>query len=89
MSERIPTASSIQSWCIQYISKILDIAPERVDPTVEVERLGLDSSIAVAFIMSLEEELDLELLPELLFDYPTIAGLSEHLAGRVAEQQAS
>lgn len=84
MNANIPDASAIQQWCVNYVSKLLDTPAERIDPAVDVDRLGLDSATAVALIMSLEEWLDIELMPELLFDYPSIAALSNHLAGRVA-----
>ena len=76
----IMDASAIQSWCVDYVSRILNIPVSQVDPNLEVERFGLDSATAVALIMELEERLGIELAPELLFEYPTLAGLSRHLA---------
>ena len=84
MNANVPDAASIERWCINYVARLLDTPAERIDPNVEVDRLGLDSATAVALIMSLEEWLGIELMPELLFDYPTIASLSKHLASRVA-----
>jgi acyl carrier protein len=88
MSGRVADSAAIQDWCTAFVAKILHVPRERIDPNVEVDRLGLDSSTAVALIMSLEEHLDIELMPELLFDYPTIGGLSKHLAERVAGRGA-
>jgi acyl carrier protein len=88
MKGETPDASSIQSWCINYVARILDTPRERIDPGVDLDRLGLDSSTAVALVMSLEEWLDVELAPELLFEYPTIASFSKHLASRVAERSS-
>jgi len=84
MSANVPNAATIEQWCISYVAPLLDKPAERIDPNVEIDRLGLDSATAVALIMSLEEQLGIELMPELLFDYPTIASLSKHLASRVA-----
>lgn len=89
MSASIPDAATIQQWSIRFVSKLIDQPAERIDPNVEVERLGLDSATAVALIMSLEEELDIELMPELLFDYPTISSLSQHLASRVSAERSA
>jgi acyl carrier protein len=89
MSASIPDAATIQQWSISFVSKLIDQPAERIDPNVEVERLGLDSATAVALIMSLEEKLDIELMPELLFDYPTISGLSQHLASRVSAERSA
>jgi acyl carrier protein len=74
-------ASGIESWCVSYVSRILNIPEGKVDPNVEVDRFGLDSATAVALIMDLEELLGVELVPEILFEYPTLASLSQHLAG--------
>lgn len=89
MSASIPDAVTIQQWSIRFVSKLIDQPAERIDPNVEVERLGLDSATAVALIMSLEEKLDIELMPELLFDYPTISSLSQHLASRVSAERSA
>ena len=89
MSASIPDAATIQQWSISFVSKLIDQPAERIDPNVEVERLGLDSATAVALIMSLEEKLDIELMPELLFDYPTISSLSQHLASRVNAERSA
>ncbi len=83
MNSNIRDAAAIEAWCTSYVGRLLDKPADRIDPNVEVERLGLDSATAVALIMSLEEWLGIELMPELLFDYPTIASLSEHLSSRV------
>jgi acyl carrier protein len=89
MNANVPDAVSIQQWSVNYVSKLLGTPAERIDPNVNVDNLGLDSATAVALIMSLEDWLDIELMPELLFDYPTIASLSNHLAGRVAASAAA
>lgn len=86
MSDKKADSAAIQDWCMAFVAKILHVSRDRIDPNVEVDRLGLDSSTAVALIMSLEEHLGIELMPELLFEYPTISGLSKHLASRVAAE---
>ena len=49
---------------------------------MKVEGFGLDSATAVALIMDLEQWLDMELTPDLLFEYPTLASLSGYLASQ-------
>ena len=83
MSRTQMDAPAIENWCVNYVSKILNIPKAEVDPNMEVDRFGLDSATAVALIMDLEQWLGLELAPELLFEYPTLAGLSQHLASQV------
>jgi acyl carrier protein len=81
-------ARSIQAWCVELVGRILDLPASEIDPDVEVDRLGLDSANAVALIMSLEEQLDMEIMPEILFEHSTLKALSVHLASRVGERGA-
>ena len=87
MNDKIPDSVAILDWCTAFVAKILHVPRERIDPNVDVDRLGLDSSTAIALIMSLEEHLGIELMPELLFEYPTLGGLSKLLASRVAAER--
>lgn len=48
--------------------------------TLPFDRYGLDSSVAVGLTGDLEDWLETKLDPTLLYDYPTIEGLSQHLA---------
>jgi acyl carrier protein len=75
-----PTEADIRRWCTREVAQILEIAPEQIDPGVTFARLGLDSANSVQLIMSLEEHLGIELDPEMVFDYPTIAALARQLA---------
>jgi acyl carrier protein len=84
MKDGMLDAGTIQSWCLQHAAQILNVSAGQIDPNTDVDRFGLDSAMAVALIMELEEWLEIELAPELLFEFPTIAGLSRHLASRVA-----
>jgi acyl carrier protein len=84
MSNKIADSAAIQDWCVAFVAKVLHVPRERIDPSFEVDRLGLDSSTAIALIMALEEHLGIELTPELLFEYPTLSGLSKHVAARLA-----
>jgi acyl carrier protein len=76
----IPSEPAIREWCIDYLSRTLDLPGGRVDPDVEFTRLGLDSASSIHFIVELEEWLGLELAPELISEHPTIADLARHLA---------
>ena len=83
MTDATMDAAAIQSWCVDYVSRIANMPVEQINPDVEIDRFGLDSAMAVALIMDLEERLGIELAPELLFDYPTLGGLSTYLASRL------
>lgn len=76
----IPSEAAIREWCIDYLSRTLDLPGERIDSHAEFARLGLDSASSIHFVVELEEWLGLELTPELIFEYPTVATLACHLA---------
>ncbi len=74
-----PTTAEIQTWLVSYLTELLEIEPDEVDVTIPFDRYGLDSSAAVGMTGDLEEWLEYELDPTLIYDYPTIKALAEHL----------
>jgi len=60
---------------------------EEVSGEIEVEaplmEMGLDSLAATELVRELSEEFGLQLPPTLLFDYPTITALAEHLQSQL------
>jgi acyl carrier protein len=80
--------ADIREWCADYLSRTLDLPRAQVGADVEFARLGLDSASSVHFIVELEEWLGLELTPELVSEYPTIADLARHLAQRRARPES-
>lgn len=74
------TKAGIQDWCQTYIANLLHIPADRVDADTEFDRFGLDSAMAVAMCLDLEEELGIEIPPALLFEYTTIARLASCIA---------
>ncbi|BAZ21946.1 hypothetical protein NIES4073_28270 [Kalymmatonema gypsitolerans NIES-4073] len=79
------TAASIQAWIASYIAQLLDIPLQNVDMQMSFDRYGLDSSAVVSLIGDLEHWLKIDLSPALVFDYPTIESLAQHLAKEVAK----
>jgi acyl carrier protein len=77
-----PSESEIRDWCMQYLARTLHLADEAIDAGVPFARLGLDSANSVYLIVELEDWLGIELTPDLVFEYPTIADLARYLAGR-------
>lgn len=79
------TTRSIEDVVRTALATALDagVAPGDIDADADfVERYGLDSLRAIAFLVSLEDTLDVELDPGVL-DGPelrTVAALSAHLA---------
>ncbi len=76
----IKSADEIRSWVVNYLSDLLEIDADDVDITIPFDRYGLDSSAAVGLTGELEDWLSKEVPPTLLYDYPTIETLVEHLS---------
>lgn len=74
-----PTGAEIQDWIVSYLAELLEIEPDEVDVTIPFDRYGLDSSAAVGLTGDLEDWLGRELDPTLLYDYPTVEALVQHL----------
>ena len=73
----------IQAWLVSYLAELLDIEPSEVDVAIPFDRYGLDSSAAVGMTGDLEEWLKYELDPTIMYDYPTIEILAQHLAEEI------
>lgn len=83
----LTTADEIQNWCVQHVATLFGEPPEKIDPTADFDRLGIDSAMAVSMLLDLEELLgDMPIPPEVLFEYATIAEVSSHLAREVARR---
>lgn len=82
-SSQAISVESIQAWLISYIAQLMDISTQEVDIQLSFENYGLDSSAAVSLIGDLENWLNIDLSPEIIFDYPNIKTLSEYLVQKV------
>jgi acetyltransferase-like isoleucine patch superfamily enzyme/acyl carrier protein len=88
-----PTEVEIRQWCAGFLAKELKVPPSQINPGIKFTRLGIDSTTAVIFSIELADWLGVELPPNIMFDYPTIADLARHVAqqsaGRRRERRAS
>ncbi|MGK7948456.1 MAG: amino acid adenylation domain-containing protein [Xenococcaceae cyanobacterium] len=78
-TQKVPTVTEIQAWLVDYLAAELEIKPEQIELKVPLESYGLDSSAAIVLIGDLQDWLGYELEPELLFDYQTIAELTQYI----------
>jgi acyl carrier protein len=74
------TAAEIEQWLVTQLAEILELPPAEIDVTARFDRYGLDSIAAVSLTGDLEDWLDYELDPVLMYDYPTIQGVAQYLA---------
>jgi acyl carrier protein len=77
--QELPSKLDIQTWIVNYVAELLEVEPEKIDTAIAFDRYGLDSSAAVGLAGDLETWLDRELDPTILYDYPTIDALTQHL----------
>lgn len=77
--KQLPSQNEIQTWVVNYVAELLEVKPDKIDVTIPFDRYGLDSSAAVGLAGDLEDWLERELDPTLLYDYPTIKSLTQHL----------
>ena len=78
-NQKLPSKAEIKTWIVNYIADLLEVEPSKIDGSIPFDRYGLDSSAAVGLAGDLEDWLDEELDPTMLYDYPTIDSLTEHL----------
>lgn len=83
-SKNLVSSEDIEDWIVAYISRLLEISPDELDPTIPFDQYGLDSSAAIGLTGELEDWLEVEIEPTLLYDYPTVVTLAEHLSLHIA-----
>jgi acyl carrier protein len=77
-----PSEATICEWCVKYLAQTLDLPDQAINPNDSFTRLGLDSANSVYLLVELEDWLGIELAPDVIFEYPTIAELACYLARR-------
>ncbi len=75
------SAEEILNWLITWVAKEVKVDPAQIDVDEPFVNFGLTSRQAVLLSGDLEDWLGVELEPSLVWDFPTIAKLSAHLAG--------
>lgn len=85
MASTAPSESEIRDWCVACLRRMIDDPASNIEADIPFPRLGVDSATSAYFIVELEEWLGIELDPELVFEYPTIADLARHIVARRGE----
>lgn len=76
-----PSANEIATWLTRTLGELLEMSPSEIDASAPFDRYGLDSSAAISVTEMLGDYLGRELDPRLLYDYPSIHSLVQHLVG--------
>ncbi|BAZ20872.1 beta-ketoacyl synthase [Kalymmatonema gypsitolerans NIES-4073] len=86
---QIETANTeaIAAWLLTKVTEQLQISSQEININEPLAQYGLGSLAAVRISGELQEWLGRELSPTLLYDYPSIAALAQHLGGGVPQQK--
>ena len=79
-TQTVKSHDEIRAWMTNEVAKILDIEADAVDTDQEFFSFGIDSIVAFSVIGDLCEWIDKELPATLLWEYPTINKLSQHIS---------
>jgi len=78
--------TKLQQWLCQQLAAALHLDPHEIDLYASFAEYGLDSRSGVALIGALEDWLGgVELSPTVLWQYPNVVALSEHLTDNHVE----
>ncbi len=75
-----PEVEVLKRLC-QLAAEFLLVEPDDVDPHIELMDLGFDSISLTQLTERLNDEFGLDLLPTVVFEFPTLGDLAEHVRG--------
>ncbi|GGN67769.1 acyl carrier protein [Nocardia rhizosphaerihabitans] len=70
---------AIVTWCQEYLGQLLEVPAAAIDPLADFDRLGVDSALAVALLIEVEERFGVDLSPDDLYENPTLDAVAGHL----------
>lgn len=79
-----PTEEAIRQWLIANIASVVNMAPAQIDIRQTFDNYGMDSLQAVSLSGDLENWLNREISPTVVWDYPTVEQLARHLSENYA-----
>jgi acyl carrier protein len=79
-SQRPRTSEEIESWLVDRIAVLAELAKEDVDVQRAFSEFGIDSSVVVTVTHELSQFLGSGLAVTVFWEYPTIRALSKSLA---------
>ncbi|MQY17129.1 acyl carrier protein [Nocardia macrotermitis] len=70
---------AIIAWCQDYLADLLEVPARSLDPTADFDRLGVDSALAVALLMEVEDRYGIDISPEDLYEHPNLDAVATYL----------
>ncbi len=87
MTEKtIVSKAAISDWLVDWISKELEMPKSEIEADRSLLDYSLSSVTATILVGDLEDWLDLHLPPTLVWDYPSINAIADHLVLQAQEQ---
>jgi acyl carrier protein len=77
-------AGTLRAWLVERVAARLSVPTAEVDPSLPFESYDLESLQIARLIADMSEWLGWQIPPSLLFEYPTIDDVAEHLAVALA-----
>jgi polyketide synthase 12 len=71
---------AIRRWLLEHLSELAGVPVEEIDPTAPFSHYGVDSAAAAELMARLEDVLDRELDPTVVFSFESAAELAAYLA---------
>ena len=88
-ARQVASLEEIRGWLISRLAELMRVSPEEVDVQEPFANFGLNSIDAVSLSGDLEDYLNLPLPATLLWDFPTIETLSQHLSVEASGDDAA
>ncbi len=82
------TSEEIRAWLIERIAAELRVPAAQINTQRPLLEMGLSSIEAASFSGELSTYLGVKISPLVLWDYPTIEQLAQHLGGRGTQQSS-
>jgi polyketide synthase 12 len=81
-------SSFVDQWLRHHLSQLLGTSPGAIDFRDRFRDLGLDSLQTTELVSRLSEAVGLQLLPTIVWEYPTPALLAQHIVGLLGDKPA-
>ena len=78
----MPSYAEILTYCTAELATILEVEAGNISPPDTFSGLGLDSAMAVHFVIAVEERFGIELYPSVTEDYPNLDAFCAYLSSR-------
>ncbi|MFE2105370.1 acyl carrier protein [Kitasatospora sp. NPDC059463] len=81
-----PTPEEIRALLIHHVVSFLECPESDIDPDVPLIQYGLDSIFALTLCGDIEDEYDIDIKSTLVWDHPTVNGITGYVHGILSEK---